>query len=136
MTYQVGWGRGVGAATVITGAELDAVLDRIEVPPGGLPYCVSVVAADGSDFPVMLEICVGHPTRSFVYHVGADGTSAWGYQPDVPDGPEFTFDYGGVATDAWPERTRLSPEAAREAAREFIAGGGRRPTTLAWDTGE
>jgi hypothetical protein len=136
MTYQVGWGRDVGAATAATVAELNAILDGIQVAPDEMPYGVSIVLPDGSDFPVMLEICVGHPTRSFAYHVDADGTSAWGYQPEVPAGPEFAFDYGGVATDAWSERTRLTPEAAREAAREFVAGGGRRPANLAWDTDE
>jgi hypothetical protein len=133
MTYQVGWGRGVGAAEVATATQLDAVLDTIHVTPGELPYCVSIVVPDGSDFPVMLEICIGHPDRSFAYHVDADETSAWAYQPDLSPGPDFLFDYAGVATEAWPERTRLTPAAARSAAREFVTSGGRRPTGLTWD---
>lgn len=131
--YHVGWGRGAGTAQVSTAAELDAVLDSIVVAPQGLPYSVSIVAPDGPDFPPMLEICVGHPERSFLYHVGDDGGRAWAYQPDLPPGSEFLFDYGGVATDAWPERTRVTPSAARDAARRFIASGGKRPRNLSWD---
>ncbi|MEO3926067.1 Imm1 family immunity protein [Micromonosporaceae bacterium B7E4] len=133
--YHVGWGRGVGAAQVSTMAELDAVLDSIVVGAEGLPYSVSIVAPDGSDFPPMLEICIGNPARSFVYHVGDDGSSAWAYEPGLPPGPDFLFDYGGVVTEAWPERTRVTPSAARAAAREFI-GSGSRPDNLSWDVME
>jgi Immunity protein Imm1 len=132
-TYHVGWGRGVGAAQVSIAAELDVVLDGVVVGPDGLPYSVSIVAPDGSDFPPMLEICVGHPERALLYHIGDDGSSAWGYQPDLPPGPAFLFDYGGVATEAWPERTRVTPSAARSAARRFITSGGGRPDGLSWD---
>ncbi|MEV0731122.1 Imm1 family immunity protein [Polymorphospora sp. NPDC050346] len=41
------------------------------------------------------------------------------------DGPTFTFDYAGTPTDAWPERTRVTPAGARAAAHEFLTSGGR-----------
>jgi hypothetical protein len=136
MTFLVGWGRDVGSAQVTTAAELDQVLDGIEAEPSNLPFSVSIVLADGSELPPLLELGVGHPDRSFAYHVGADGTSAWAYQPGVTPVEGFIFDYGGVATDAWPERTRVTPSAVRAAAREFVTTGGHRPTSLQWNTGE
>lgn len=135
MSIDITWGRGKGAASVSTVAELDAVLDTIgQGHTERLPYCVTLVAPGGADFPVMLDICVGHPERSFVYHLAADGGSAWGHQPDLDPGPAFTFDYAGTPTDAWPERTRVTNTTAREAARQFLAGGGQRPRALAWET--
>jgi hypothetical protein len=131
MTMRVGWGNGAGAAEVTGSADLDAVLDTIQ--PGGLPYCVSVVVPDDEvDFPVLLEICVGHPDRSFVYHVGADGSSAWGYEPDLEPIAPFDFDYCGQFTETWPERTQVTLATARAAAREFVTTGGCRPTCLSW----
>ncbi|MFB6393540.1 Imm1 family immunity protein [Polymorphospora lycopeni] len=132
MTIQISWGRGAGSATVDSVTGLDTVLDSI-TPTGGLPYCVSLIVPDGSDFPPMLQICVGHPERSFAYHVAADGSSGWAHQPELDNGPAFTFDYAGTPTDAWPERTRVTPAGARAAAREFLASGGGRPSNLAWD---
>jgi hypothetical protein len=136
MTFYVSWGRGVGSAQVSTAADLDKVLDGIHMAPDGLPYSVSIFASDSSDIPVTLEIVVGHPDRSFAYHVAAEGSSAWGYQPDLSPVSGFLFDHGGVATEAWPERTRVTPTAARAAAREFVTTGGDRPSSLVWDTGE
>lgn len=134
MTYRVGWGGGAGSAVVDTPGELDKVLDGITVERDDLPYCVSIsVAADDSLIPVMLQICVGHRDRSFVFHVAGDDSAAWGYEPDVEEGGDFVFDYGGVATDTWPERTRVTVSAAREAAREFVTKSGERPTNLRWD---
>jgi hypothetical protein len=68
MTIDVTWGRGEGGASVTTAAELDALLDTIpRADAAGIPYCVTLVVPGSSDFPVMLDICVGHPERSFVY---------------------------------------------------------------------
>ncbi|MEU8333647.1 Imm1 family immunity protein [Micromonospora arborensis] len=135
MSIDITWGRGDGAVSVTTVAELDATLSSVARDhPERLPYCVTLVAPSGADFPVMLDICVGHPQRSFVYHVGADGSSAWGYEPDLEAGPPFTFDYAGTPTDAWPERTRVTNASAREAARQFLTSDGQRPSALAWET--
>ncbi|MFB6392834.1 Imm1 family immunity protein [Polymorphospora lycopeni] len=49
------------------------------------------------------------------------------------DGPTFTFDYAGTPTDAWPERSRVTPASAQAAAHEFLTSGGGRPSNLAWD---
>ncbi|MFI6133831.1 Imm1 family immunity protein [Micromonospora sp. NPDC051141] len=70
---------------------------------------------------------VGHAERSFVYHVAVDGSSAWGYQPDLQPGPAFTFDYAGTPTDAWPERTRITNATVRQAARQVLTADGQRP---------
>ncbi|WP_328372879.1 Imm1 family immunity protein [Micromonospora zamorensis] len=136
MSIDITWERGDSATSVSTVAALDATLDTIShAHTAHLPYCVTLVAPGGGDFPVMLDICIGHPERSIAYHVAADGSSAWGYQPDLKPGPTFTFDYAGTPTDAWPERTRLTNTTAREAARQFLATGGQRPRALAWETG-
>ncbi|MFD6665531.1 Imm1 family immunity protein [Micromonospora chalcea] len=76
----------------------------------------------------MLDICIGHPERSFVYHVAVDGSSAWVYQPDLEPGPVFTFEYAGTPTDVWPERTRVTNATAWQAARQFLTSGGQDPT--------
>ncbi|MEV1321466.1 Imm1 family immunity protein [Micromonospora arborensis] len=137
MSIDITWGRGDGAASVSTVAELDAALDTIShTHTKQMPYCVTLVAPGGGEFPIMLDICMGHPERSFVYHVAADGSSAWGYQPDLEPGPTFTFDYAGTPTDAWPERTRVTQATARQAARQFLTSGGQRPHALAWETAE
>lgn len=133
LTYRVSWGRGDGAAVVTTAAELDATLDVITTSPAGLPYSVSVYVDDDSDFPPMIDICIGDARRSFAYHVGADGSSAWGYEPGVKPQADLVFDYAGQATDAWPAWTRVTPRAARRAAREFVNRAGARPTTLEWN---
>ena len=124
MSFLVGWGNGSGVAEVDTAAELDA---------DPLPHSVSIVLADDDqDFPIMLEVCLGHPHRSFLYHVNADGDSAWGYEPALDTIDPFAFDHGGQATDSWPERTRVTSTTARTAAREFVTTGGQRPTCLEW----
>ena len=139
MTYRVAWGGGVGGATISTAAELDAVLAAVGLTSTGRPYNVSIIATDipgASTIPPMVDICIGHPQRSYVYHVGADGSSAWGFEPDLEPMAEVYVDYGGVVSESWPERVRVSPAAARCAAREFVAGNAQRPTCLSWDTDE
>jgi hypothetical protein len=43
------------------------------------------------------------------------------------------IDYAGQATEVWPERSRISVHAARDAARRFVATGGRRPDNVSRD---
>jgi hypothetical protein len=136
MKYRVGWGGRTGTAEVYTAAELDEVLDRIHVPAGELPYSVGIVIPDDSIFPAMLEIGIGHPDRSFAYHVSHDGDSAWAYQPELEPLEGVTVNYAGTPTEIWPERARVTPGAARNAAREFVTTGGQRPSSLAWDSDE
>lgn len=137
MTFRISWGGRTdgGEHTVHTADELDAALDQIAVPPGGMPYSVAIFDLGESSYP-LLEIGVGHSERSWAFHVAQDGDAAWGYQPEVEPMPGIIFDYAGQATEAWPERARLTPEAARAAAREFVASGGKRPASLSWDTDE
>ena len=59
--------------------------------------------------------------------------AAWGYQAELEPGPAFVFDYAGTPTDAWPERTRVTPAAAQAVAREFIATAGQRSANVAWN---
>ncbi|MCZ7379795.1 Imm1 family immunity protein [Micromonospora sp. WMMC250] len=137
MSIDITWGRGDGATSVSTVADLDATLDTIShAHAEQMPYCVTLIAPGAGEFPVMLDICVGHPERSIVYHIAADGSSGWGYQPDLEPGARFSFDYAGTPTDAWPERTRVTDATARQAARQFLTSGGQRPDALAWETDE
>jgi hypothetical protein len=89
---------------VTTVADLDRVLDDIVVPAGDLPYSVGIVIPDGSPFPVMLEVGIGHPERSFAYHVAGDGSSAWGYQDELDPVDGIVVNYAGTATDLWRAR--------------------------------
>lgn len=133
MSYRVGWGRRVGSAVIDSAEELDAVLDGINPGPDDMPYCVSIsVAEDNSTIPVMLQIGIGDPSHSFVFYVGKDDYAAWASLPDVDETTDLVIDYAGVATDMWPERTRVTPAAARRAAREFVTGGGSRPSGFEW----
>jgi hypothetical protein len=139
MSYQVSWGRDVGSATISTIAELDAVLDTIGPVEEDIAYSVGITALDvahTATIPPLLEIGIGHPHRSFVYHVGADGTSAWGFQPGLAATPEVYADYGGVVSEVWPERARVTPATARQAAREFLTNGVQRPACLRWEPEE
>lgn len=132
-TFRIAWGRGEGGADMATVRDLERVLDSIEVRPDGLPYSVGILIPDGGDDPVILEIGVGHPERSFAFYSSGDDDAAWAYQPDVAPVGGIVVDYGGEATDVWPERSRVTVEAAREAARRFVASGGGRPDNLSWD---
>lgn len=139
MSYQVSWGRDVGSATISTIDELNAVLDTIGPVEEDIAYSVAITALDvahTATIPPLLEIGIGHPQRSFVYHVGADGTSAWGYQPDLPATPDVYADYGGVVSELWPERARVTPTTARQAAQQFLTNNAQRPTCLRWDPAE
>jgi hypothetical protein len=135
-TFDVTWGGDAtgGADKVTTVEELDRVLDSITVAPGALPYSVAIIVPDGSRYPVTLEIGVGHADRSFAYYIGpGDDDAAWAFQPDLAPVEGVVIDYAGQATEVWPERSRVSVHAARDAARRFVATGGRRPDNVSWD---
>ena len=135
-TFDVTWGGDAtgGAEKVTTVEDLDRVLDSITVTPGTLPFSVAIIVPDVSRYPVTLEIGVGHPERSFAYYIGpGDDDAAWAFQPDLAPVEGILIDYAGQATEVWPERSRVSIHAARDAARRFVATGGRRPDNLAWD---
>lgn len=138
MTHIVAWGLDetlperqprVPASTIV---ELDEVLDRIAAAPE--PTAVDIIPAD---IPPgerrLLQIGLGHPQRSFVFYLGAP---AGGYarESGVPEwDEEIVFDHGGEPTEYLPEWTRVTPMAAREAAREYLRTG-TRLTLLGWPT--
>lgn len=140
MTYQVSWdgpsaeepGRG-HQVDVDTVADLGGVLDRVAIQAAAenVPFAVQVhdPAASGS---IMLG--VGRPERSFVDWLVPDGRHEHGYQPDTtPPAEPIGFDvYGG-----WHEhpthKLRVTPNTARQAAREYVRTG-RRPTCLRWSS--
>jgi hypothetical protein len=135
-TFDVTWGGNTtgGQDKITTVEELDQVLDSVAVSPRGLPYSVAIVIPDGSRYPVTLEIGVGHAERSFAYWIGpGDDDAAWALQPDLAPVEGILIDYAGQSTEVWPERSRVSVQAAREAARRFVATGGRRPDNVSWD---
>ena len=135
MKYQVSWGRDVGNAVVTNVEELDAVLDTIGPVDSDVAYSVAIIAEAPSDDPCpsTLDIGIGHPHRSFAYYVGAAEDSAWGFQPELAPTADVYADYAGVVTEVWPERTRVSPDVARQAAREFVSACTQRPSCLSWD---
>lgn len=137
MKYLLGWGRpgqGPGGSydiAVSSPADLDTALDAIATT--GTPMLVNIIDAwDGHDIPYGLQIGIGTGERSCARYTGkpADGL---GYDPAVaPPRDPITFDLGGEPVTVEPERLRLSMAQAREAARQYVATGGR-PTCIAWD---
>jgi hypothetical protein len=139
MIYRVTWGRGMGGATVTNATELDAVLETVGTTPNGDPYNVTIFAKDvlsETSVPPMIDICVGHPDRSYIYHVGADGSCAWGYESDLEPMSGLYVNYGGVVSESWPERARVSPTMVRQAAREFVTNQAQRPGCVSWTVEE
>lgn len=133
-TFVVSASNGRWSTRIVTVAELDRVLDDAVVAPGELPYSVAIIVADDSTAdPVMMEIGVGHPERSFAFYTGGPDDGAWAYEAVVPEISGWIIDYGGQATDVADHQTRVTAATAREAARRFVATDGRRPGNLHWD---
>lgn len=130
MKLAVQWA-GRTAQTVASIEELDAMLDDIE--RDGKPVAVELFCP-GHDDPrgdrVLVQIGVGHPDRSFVLF---DADGVWGVEPAMPVASDpIWFDYGGTPTRYGPGRTGCSPSNARQAAREFLAWDGARPSCVEW----
>jgi hypothetical protein len=139
VSYVVTWGRG-NRRPVSTVPELDAALDEAALP--GIPRVVGIYPPEHLDrdaspwdgpLPAALQIGVGHPDRAFARWLAPDGgIGVEAGTPPWPDSaPDIAFDYAGDAVFAGPDRARVRPPAAREAAREFVRTGGR-PTCLQW----
>ena len=130
MRLAVQW-EGRPARAVTTVEELDVLLESIE--RAGRPVLVDLFDPERDDpwgDRVLIQIGVGHPDRSFVMF---DADAAWGVEPGTPPASDpIWFDYGGTPTEFGPTRTRVSPAVAREAAREFVARDGGRPTCVEW----
>jgi hypothetical protein len=137
--YTVTWGYDENADTgqftteVSTIEELDAVLDRVAAEAAASPQLLDIYPAGWSGLvPPGLQLGIGHPDRATVVYADADG-SAYGFDPALPEWPEpISFDYGGQWTELDPKRTRVTPEAARQAAREYVEVG-ERPTSVEWE---
>jgi hypothetical protein len=86
-TFHVEWGDldDRGTAAVPSVAELDTVLDQIEVShgPDGHPFKVGIFADDITYGPlrVGVEITLGHPERASVFYVGCVMEPASGTTP-------------------------------------------------------
>ncbi|MGW0434503.1 Imm1 family immunity protein [Micromonospora sp. NPDC003197] len=134
MSYTVSWdgpsaeepdrGNEVRVSTV---QELDLVLDRVNAQAAAenLPYAVQI-HQPGRHGAIMIGI--GHPDRSFVDWLDRSQPHGSGNRyaadPDLPPASEaIAFDFYGDWTEMPPERTRISPERAREAAREYLRTG-------------
>lgn len=116
---------------VTTLSELDAVLDQVASYAAArkLPYAVQV---DKADAPGSVMIGIGHPDRSFIDWLMPKGRRQYAFDPDIPEPAESTvFDVYGEWHEHEPEESRVRPEAAREAAREYLRTG-QRPTCAQW----
>jgi hypothetical protein len=144
MSYTVSWdgpsaeepdrGNEVPVSTV---RELDLVLDRVNAQAAAenLPYAVQI-HQPGQHGAIMIGI--GHPERSFVDWLDRSqphgGGNRYATDPDLPPASEaIAFDFYGDWTEMPPERTRISPERAREAAREYLRTG--QQPSFAWVAG-
>lgn len=114
-------------ATVTTAAELDAVLDQI-CSSEGAPYAVDMLPADGDQG--MLQLGVGHRERGFITYFGEPGGIA--QQPGIQTWPDtIVFNSGGTPTEVGPSRTRVTPDAVRQAAHEYLRTG-KTPSGFTW----
>jgi len=116
---------------VSTPQELDAVLDRAteESQQEECPYLVQIypVTDNPSKTEPMLKLGVG---RSFSF-------LDWDmdYVPgELDGGEETTWEWSGPMEKG--PGVGIPNEVAREAAREFVRTGGRRPTNVEWVAGE
>lgn len=114
----VSWGRD-NRRSVTTPTELDAVLDEVEQLRGDcdLPYAVNV-HQNNRDLPAV-QLGVGYSDRAFLLRIQPGGD--YDIDPTLPELDDvLEWDYGGQATEVPPEWTRVTPAAAREAAREYV----------------
>lgn len=111
-------------------AELDAYLDRLhaQAEAEGYPRLADIQAPDGAT----LGLTVGAEQSTVIWNdpTGHESTSR---------GPEQTREPMIQVTcynqPSWlPTFTLIPSGAARNAAREFLTTGGRRPTSITWDT--
>jgi hypothetical protein len=135
MIYTVGQGRDY-RQPVSTVEELDAVLDHLteKARIEGRRYKVGVAkqGEHGKYHYVGFDIGIGHPDRSFFWVYGTPDSAGYAYEPGLSEWPEeIVFDVGGQATWYQPQDTRVTPQTARRAAREFFTTV-RLPTCVHW----
>lgn len=124
---------------ISTVAELDEFLDKVTAA-GGL-YGVQIAQGtaaqwdplnnDGAadELPV-LDLGIGHPERSYLVYYGEP--FGWGRDDTLTELTErLVFNCGGESEERSIQRTKVTAEQARHAAREFIKTG-QRPTNVEW----
>lgn len=136
MTYRATWGYD-GQQTVNSATELDTLLDRLEHERGeeGDPLAVAIIDLDADpELRPGLDLGLGHPNRSFLFYSGTTATeTGYAADPALPAwDTDIYWDRGGSPDPHEPARTRIRPEQAREAARQYVTTG-RRPTTVTWN---
>jgi hypothetical protein len=116
---------------VSTVDDLDQVLDQVaaQAAAENLPYAVQVYHPDAQG---SIMIGIGHEERSFVDWLIPKGYRKYGRIDTVPapDQP-IAFDVYGDWHEHEPEQSRITPDTAREAVREFVRTGGQ-PTCVEW----
>ena len=135
--YEISWGYDPHIVRFVESVnELDVVLDEAtqSQDEDGLHFVIDLVDPDRKqgeiDIPLGLHFGIG-PGYAKVIWTGPGENIGFesGIEPYGGVLPEF--DYGGVPTEETPGTLRVSPAAAREAAREFVESG-QRPTCLEW----
>ena len=130
MRFTLHWGTG-NSARIHTVDDLDTLLGVLAMSCGaaGAPYAVDLLPAGAADGG--LQLGVGHPHRGFVLALDAGG--GYAVEPDLEPWPEpIAFDCGYDVLDFKPAWTRVMPDTALDAARDFVRTGDR-PAWLAFD---
>jgi hypothetical protein len=142
MTIVVSWdGPGVrqpdrgNEVVVTTVAELDAVFARVEAQAAEeeLPYGIQVW---NQDLPAAVMLGLGHPERTFLDWLDRSEphgvANRYAVQSELPPIEESVgFDIFGHRSERGPKRTRVTPAAAKDAAREYLRTAAR-PTNVEW----
>lgn len=124
-----------GAVIVSTPAELDAILDTVAGWDGRRLVDFYVV---GATRPALFNVGLhGKAGRgALVYSAGSEGwisteTPESGWSTDEP-----ILYYLMMSDTEFPANCEVSLDVARQAAHEFMATGGERPTATAWRTAD
>ncbi|HEV7965105.1 MAG TPA: Imm1 family immunity protein [Actinoplanes sp.] len=130
------WGRD-NARRISTVAELEGLLSFLATIRGrdGAPHAVDLLPAGATEGG--LQLGIGHPRRAFAVWLGGDdtvsGRGSYGIDDDLEAWPEpISFDCGVEVVDFKPAWTRVTPEQAMRAAREYMLTG-TKPTCLRFD---
>src|SRR5689334_15219307 len=127
--FTVYWGLD-NAVRIGSADELDALLRRLaRAHRRRTPYAIDLLPADERDGG--LQLGIGHPERAFV--LSLDQPGGYAIEPGVAPWPDsIAFDCGYEVVEFKPEWTRVTAQAAMEAARRY-ASTGIRPANLRFD---
>jgi len=130
--YTLHWGRD-NARRISSLADLDGLLSFLATMRGreGAPHAVDLVPAGAEAGG--LQLGIGHPHRAFVVWLDAATGGGYGIDDNLEAWPEpIGFDCGVEVVDFKPAWTRVTPQQAVAAAREYVVTGAR-PTCLRFD---